>query len=294
MPLFFVVSGYVYNEAKYSQYSFKQYLLKRAKDYLIPFYAFAFINLVLVVLWNALLLHSPLSTSKIWSYICGILYCYSDMLHMPNCTPIWFLMSLFFAGILLWLALKRLQNRAWIAALCSMAAGYMLSLLTDFPFPLKLDTIFMAMFFMYVGYLMRQREILNFPVCTALIGLFSVVLGAHNPVGMNENEFGNLLIFLPTSLLSVYSLMQICSKTVISQSKILQLLGRHSILIVGFNYFLRDLAVEIYYLIPVVKHYPITWFPSFVITLVLAILFVWVWDILQKKLPHSKNIWLNN
>lgn len=289
MPLFFVVSGYVYNETRYSQYSIKDYLMKRAKDYLVPYYVFAFINLGLVIVWNTLLLHETIAASKIWSYVCGILYCYSDMLHMPNCTPIWFLMSLFFASILFWFVLKRQRERAWVAALCSMAVGYTHSLLTDIPLPLKLDTIFMAMFFMYVGHLMKQKEALKYPVYLAAVGLVGVIFGAHNPVEMNVNEYGNLLLFLPASLLSVYSIILLCNKSVISRSKILRLLGRHSILIVGFNYFLRDVAVEIYYLIPVVKQYPITWFPSFLITLVLALLLVWFWDLLQKKRSYLKN-----
>ncbi len=289
MPLFFVVSGYVYNETKYNQYSIKDYLLKRTKDYLIPYYVFAFINLGLVIAWNTLLLHTSISAGKIWSYFCGILYCYSDMLHMPNCTPIWFLMSLFFASILFWLALKRLKNRVWVAALSSMAVGYTLSLVVDVPMPLKLDTVFMAMFFMYIGHLMKQQETLKFPIYTAVVGMvMGGIVGVHNPVGMNENEYGNLLLFLSSSLLSIYSIMLLCCKSFISHSRILRLLGRHSILIVGFNYFLRDAAVELYYLIPVVKRYPVTWFSSFTITLLLAILLVWFWDVLQKKLSYLK------
>ena len=126
-----------------------------------------------------MLLHGGISIAQILHYIYGILYCRSDMRNMPNCTPIWFLMSLFFTSILYWAVEKRLRNRTWIAALCSMGIGYALSILTDFSLPLKLDTIFTAMFFMWVGHQLRQIEIMAHPLQASLIGYAGILLEAR-------------------------------------------------------------------------------------------------------------------
>lgn len=290
MPLFFVLSGYVYHHARYSGETLGAYIKKRAKNYLLPYYLFAFINLVLVIMWRTLLMDQSVTARQIGSYLAGILYCRSDMVHMPNCTPIWFLMSLFFASILLRELLNRLEERSRIGALVCMALGYALSLLTDVPFPLKLDTVFMAVFFMYIGYRLRQTDALNAPLPAAAIGLAGMLAGYFNPVAMNENEYGDLLLLLFSSLTVSWSLLLLCAKTRLGNARILGLLGRHSILIVGFNYFLRDVAVEVYYLIPIVKNTPIAWFSSFLITLVLALLLVWAWDLLQRKKGNRNTV----
>ena len=290
MPLFFVVSGFLYNEARYGAYTLKAYVKKKAKDYLIPYYLFAFVNLGLLIAWNELLLGNSMPLSQVLHYIGGILYCYSDMMHMPNCTPIWFLMSLFFTSILFRWILQRLRDRAWIGFTISMLMGFLMSHFTDERIPLKIDTAFMAAFFMYVGFWMRKKEILNAPLWTSMVGLIGLTFGSQNLVGMNENNYGNLLVFLPASLCTIYSIMRICCCRFFCRNTIIQLLGKHSLLIVGFNYFLRDLAVEVYYLIPVVKHYTITWQASFLVTLVLSVIMVWLWDLFQKAYRKPKPI----
>jgi fucose 4-O-acetylase-like acetyltransferase len=289
MPLFFVVSGFLYNEEKYSTYTLKATVLKSAKDYLIPYYVFAFINLFLVIVWSFVILHSPISLTQIGHYVIGIILCLSDMLHMPNCTPIWFLMSLFFTRILFGLFIKNLPKHSIWIALISIGIGLFFSFLFVDRVPLKLDTIFMAMFFMYVGYWFRKLNLLHYPLIISIIGIFGVLLGSFNKVGMNENEYGNVFIFLFSSISVSYSLMLVCKKTIISKVKILSLLGKHSLIIVGFNYFLRDFAVEIYYLVPIVKNIRITWFPSFMVTLVFAIITVWLWDRFKKCIVPNKS-----
>ena len=235
MPLFFVISGFLYNITYHNASPTIAYIKKRAKNYLLPYYLFAFINLGLLIVWNRFLLHKNTDFAQIIHYVNGILCCYSDMLHMPNCTPIWFLMSLFFASILFRWMLRSFRKHTWIAFVGSMLIGYTLSFLTDQRVPLKLDTVFMAVFFMFVGFWIRQKDLLKAPLWICVIGLPGLVLGSWNPVGMNENSYGNLLVFLPASLSVIYSLMLICSQGFLCRSTILRRLGKHSLLIVGFN-----------------------------------------------------------
>ncbi len=287
MPLFFIISGYVYNQDKYNNFKFSQIASDRAKRYLVPFYVFAGINLVLTLAFNLVFRHIPITLSAIKTYILGTLYCYANIEHMPNCSPIWFFMTLFIGGIIFWAIMKFSHKTRPIWAVLLLAISYILYLFVDFRLPLNLAPTGAAVFFMYVGYLTKRYNLLKHHTLILLfiVGLVASYFNKTN-VGMNENIYGNLFLFLIAAIclsLSILLLCKLFAEFSNPINKFLKWLGSNTVLIVAFNYFMRDFSTEIYYLIPIVRNYTIHWTVSFALTLLGCLIVILLWNYIKPK-----------
>lgn len=283
MPLFFVIAGYTYNKARNDQLGFRLFAKKKARQLLGPYVLFAFIILLLQIIWRSLLLKEVITFDYVKKNMVGIVLCYSSMNYMPNCSPIWFLLCLFLADLLFFWQIKLGKNGSWIAATVCMVVAYAFSKMPhDYnTFPWKFPVFLMASFFMYVGYMLRQFvdnhcvNKLSLPAI-AVVALFTslvIEVATGNSVGMNENNYGQLLVFLLTSIPISCAIILLCrSATFLSRIKPLIWVGRNTLYVVGFNYFCRDLATEIYYLIPGLRRHKISFIPLFLLTFGLSIL----------------------
>lgn len=266
MPLFFIVSGYIYDPEKNGKYTFKQFLIKKTKAYLVPYYAFAGINLFLTIVWHIVVLRSPLEFKRIGIYIIGTLYCFADKTHMPNCSPIWFLMCLYIASLFFWMIMKYCEKKAGLLSFGLMIAAYCLSLMIHVRLPFNILSVCVGVFFMYVGRCLKEFKVVEHKSMGCLVILGIIAAFANDLVGMNESTYGNLVWFLMASLTLSITLMVICKERFVSQNRIFNWLGQNTMVFIAFNYFMRDFTTEVYYLIPGVKNYPIHWSISFIMT----------------------------
>lgn len=288
MPLFFVIAGYTFSKEKNHQLGFIRFTKRKAKSLLAPYYVFAGLNLLFQILWKLFVGKEAVTLSYITQNLRGIFFCYSSMEYMPNCSPIWFLLCLFIANLLFFLLLK--MNRV-VSAAVAVACMLICSYLSTIPhnatsFPWKYPVFLMAVFLMYAGYCFRavldryysvfnNRFIIGSII--TLVLSFAIVLLTGNSVGMNENEYGNVVVFLFTAVPISCSIIALCkSCSILSRRNSLLWLGRNTIYIVGFNYLCREAANEIYYLIPLLRTHKISFIPLFILTMVLCLLFTWI------------------
>lgn len=274
MPLFFIISGITYNKEKYSDYSLIAFLSKKAKLYLVPYMGFSAINLFLVYLWNLVFNHSTLQAKEIKNYINGIFFCHADIQHMPNCTPIWFLLCLFWASIFFYLIHKLASKYAIFIAIFSSLIGYVLTYF-NIELPWCLTIVFMAFFFMQIGFSMKTFIINhNFKYSDfifLLLGLPCALINGSVSIG---NVYNNLILYLLAAIFISFFTIFICKAIPPQIGICLSWLGKNTIPIVGFNYFLRDLTTEIYYLFPIIRERPITWYVSFILTTISCVLLI--------------------
>lgn len=114
MPFFFLLSGFLFDAEKYARMRFWPYCKKRFASYVIPYFIYAFCNLLINipielrqgVVGKALLT----STAK---HIFWIFYAIGDKAKTPNCTPLWFLPCLFLCCLLFY-GLYRGKLLAWL------------------------------------------------------------------------------------------------------------------------------------------------------------------------------------
>ncbi len=293
MPLFFIISGYVYKPEKYNEFGFKKILLNKAKRYLIPFYIFAAINLVLTLGFDLIFKHTVPTLSTIKTYVLGTLYCYADMRYMPNCSPIWFLMTLFIGGVIFWALMKYFNKSRPILAVSLLGISYLLYLFVDFRLPLNLAPTGAAVFLMYIGYLIKRFDVLKHKslLLLGIVGFIASCLNKTN-VGMNENTYGNLVLFSIAAICLSVFLLLICKSAANFNNPVnrfLKWLGSNTLPIMAFNYFMRSFSTEFYYLIPVVRNYPIHWTVSFLLTMAGCIVLIPIYNFIKSrfKKPNS-------
>lgn len=255
--------------------SARKSIYKKFKDYIIPYISFSFINLLLQILWKTLFLKETVELYYIFHNVKGILLCYSNKDNMPNCSPLWFLVSLFIASVLFFVIIKFAKRFVpYIITLC-VVISYLLYLFANYSYPWKFSTTLMAVSFIYVGYILRRLLLVDkfcslrlAPLLIPLIGALGIIASLINGdvVGMNENTYGNLLLFFTSAILLSFVLISICKIVKCINNTFLLWLGKNTMITIGFNYFLQDLVTEIYYFIPVVKRFKIHWVVMFIMT----------------------------
>ncbi len=281
MPLFFLLSGLTYRYDP--KISFRAYVGKLAKTYLLPFITLALINLVIQSLWLSYL--GQLDLYTIGKYLMGTLYCYATMEWMPNCSPLWFLCAIFLSKLLLFLFYRLYRsNKLWITlavVLCGTIAW--LADCLSFPrLPWNLFPAMMGCVFLWVGHLLREDKTFlqqgwsKLTLAPMLIALLISPWIAKNVPGMNQNFYDNVLLFLISGF--GFSFLLIPLAILLRKVAFLsRFLGRNTLILMGFNYFARTFAVEFYYLIPVVRNYTIRPMIAFVLTLLLLCSITWIY-----------------
>ena len=288
MPLFFIISGMVYNEKSNSELSLKKFIKNKAKSYLIPYFFYAGLNLILELLMSYFLYHETITVYSIVEYIKGILYCYADIQHMPNCSPLWFLICLFISSIIFRCVIKYLSKYFIIVAAVFCIISYLLSIFVEIRLPWNLSTSFMAVAFMLLGFILKtfEKKIIIL-ICLFIPGIGAALFNGAN-VGMNENTYGNLLLFLLAAISISYFVIYLCKRFDMCKPGFLSWLGRNTLPVIGLNYFLRDFTTEIYYFIPVVNQYKIHWTISFVMTLVSCVCLILIKNYIKTKIHNLR------
>lgn len=289
MPMFFVLSGYVYNTKKYMNYSPQNYLRLVAKRYLYYYCFFVIINIILEIVWkfNQIGSISELGANLV-KWILASLYCYPYMDYMPNCSPIWFLLCLFWAEMIVWGIYRYLNSKTW----CFVFAIFISSILSytiDFQLPLEIAPAFMASAYMFLGIKIREYGIIDWILKKKIILVFILMIGGiaaamNVDVTMAANDYGNVFLFLLSSCCLSVSI--ICSCVILSnmfECRLLSFLGQNTVILIGLNYFLRNLSIEIYYIVPYLKNIQITWKWNFAFTVMLSLLVCMLWS-KRKKL----------
>lgn len=280
MPLFFIISGFLFNTDKYKNMAFGKFCKREFVKYIIPYFVFALINLVLCILfdlysggWNTAVIIEDLI-----KYVPGILYCYADIDHMPNCSPIWFLMCLFFSRIVYFLIKKYLKKYGNLICLFFPVISYILSAFIPFILPFRIATVPCSVAFMAFGNIIKNHKILDksklWYSCVAIPGLIISCFNIDD-VGLSEATYSKplyFIMFLFTSVLLSYSIILIVSRATFLQNRFFVFLGKNSITAIGYNYFLRTFTSELYFFIPFISNIPMNWVTSFVLTTVFTAL----------------------
>ena len=295
MPLFFLLSGLTH---KYdSKIPLAQYVRKQAKTYLLPYFTLSLINLILQCLWLVYL--GDFSPQILGRYLLGIVYCYANTDWMPNCSPLWFLCAIFLVKFLHFLLHRLFRGKKFIIAFL-VVLGAIIAVLSDvlnFPrLPWNLLPALMGSLFFWVGTLLRGSANFlqkGYNKYTLLAIIPAIVLSpwiAKNVPGMNENFYDNALLFLISGF--GYSFLLIYLSALLKKFSFLHsFLGRNTIVIMGFNYFARTVAIEGYYMIPYLRNYTIPAHATLLLTcgILLCILLVYTRFIpkIRRKTTHG-------
>ncbi|MEK8132162.1 acyltransferase family protein [Paenibacillus filicis] len=238
MPLFFVLSGYLFNVTKYYA-GFGQWLKTRVISLLLPYFTACF---VFYALWYVREQIGESGGIRPDSLFMGIFIGNGDALTFN--TPLWFLVCLFGAELIFLCGWKLVFNRGLMAQaglfFLLALAGYGVSSLIHLPW--SLDVALVAQVFMFVGYKLKEAGLFRsyrfpLPLLTVFAILFGLGLLNDEMIDMNHRKYGNILLFLAGGLAGSFLLMQLVYwiKGWTWVRRIFSALGKESLVILVFH-----------------------------------------------------------
>lgn len=270
MPLFFFLSGFLWSDNIVDKCNFKEYLKKKVNSLLKPYLK---ISLLCLFVWGVAT--PPIQESftirqyllDFLKYSIGICYSIGNMNWMPNCSPIWFLTSLFCADLMFYIIRKFKLNIIWIILL--ICFGY----ITTIPdhMPLNSGSALIGTVFMWISFELKRRKAFEkryILIVLIAILLFDTFIFGIPSVNMDENKYNNYPLFIINAtcicLFLMMSIKLIFEKTKPTHNvmKIITFIVSNAIFIFGYNYSVNTIISHLSFL------YGGVWYINFVLSCV--------------------------
>ncbi len=249
MPLFFFISGYLFNTKKYKDIPFIKFLKKNFLILIVPYFLIAIVTYIYWIIFEeSFFVHSFKRT------IFGIIYTLGYPDYIFYNAPLWFLPCLFFTR-LLFFSIKKyillLKHQLILLTLCFLF-GLFLSNSESFFFlpkgrlPWGMDTALVAISFYSLGNFTKQLKITQFfqhlpkkyislPILFTIIIYLTLFLFfiSRTAVDMNTNAYHKELFFFAIAILNIYAFILL--GIWIKRNKILDYFAQNSLAIMGFH-----------------------------------------------------------
>lgn len=280
MPLFFIISGYLFNASKWLDSAAGSkiggginLLFSRCKKYLKPYFIYSMANLIInipIEIYSGITGRDLLNSTL--KHIFWILYSAGSYKKVPNCTPLWFLPCIFLSTIILWAFLK-VSSKYFQILICILiiCVEQLLSIHDFFQLPWHLDIAFLGMLYMYIGYVINKYDLLDFIKKPAYIIILiitgSICVMLNSTVDINPRRLGNIVLLIIGStciscfLLSIFRLLSV-------NNHVLLLLGNNTIIIMAFNYALNSYMQLLYERLSIASIIPLNWFLQSIIGII--------------------------
>ncbi len=254
IPLFFWISGYLFNVKKHP--NFRTFLRRRFRTLMVPYFIFASLSFAfwfLVV--RSLSVRGNVLSIDPWQPFAGIFYGVgSGPWHHPLDIALWFLPCLFITDIYFWFINMRLGSpKARIAALCLFCfTGLLFSRVLPFRLPWSADVALCAVIFYTAGYYTgRNDSFLSHvtlrwkSVAIILLGALNILLAlANGKADMNYNFYGNPFFFFGAAFSGILFWYLIIRET--REFRFISYLGKNTIILIGMagisSFVLRGLS----------------------------------------------------
>lgn len=243
MPLFFVLSGFLFSRQKWSERGFGKFAAARFRNYIIPYFLWCAIcfalNLPLFYI-NYRQSNYLLAAIKNLGWIATSIRV--DGVFVPqNCTALWFLTCLFLSQLAFYLLVncKPLLQCVWVAVF--IAISYVMNYFKTPVLPWHLDVALIGSVFMLIGYYIREKCLLDriqtIIVPVLMIMAASVIIMWNDKIDMYFRQYGkDLLIFIIQASLMCCALMWICrSMHTLYLKNLFCIFGRYSIIVMALN-----------------------------------------------------------
>ncbi len=240
MPLFFFISGLLYNQKKYATTFF--FLKNKIRTLLLPYASFYILS---YFYWLFVEKTLRQGTDVYFTVpIIGFFYGTDFALYMYPNGALWFLTCLFTTELLLFFILKFIRSNKLRLAMfifCGLI-GYFLSIKNYPPLPLSANTSFIAIVFVGVGFLSKDffipriMQISKNRCLLISLFIFTVVYllaPINGQIDMDYSKYQNPVIFTILALIGILACLLLASY--INYNKILQFFGINSLIVMGLS-----------------------------------------------------------
>lgn len=194
VPLFFFISGFFFKTGKYD---LKNFVIKKTKGLLIPYFLWAVIYEIIALFFN----------KQNWS---GIIW--NNTVLVPIGGALWFLTALFFVEIIGFLILGFRKNSVRIL-LSLLIVSFGMFHFVHLPF--SIDAALVALGFWITGYFYNtfilaklSAKNINIFFIAILIAVNAIIIIFSPNVNMKNCVFGNVFLFWFNSLLAILIFLQ--------------------------------------------------------------------------------------
>lgn len=243
IPLFFFLSGYVFNPNK----KFPEFLISKTKSLLLPYLTLG-IPLILINLY--------------WGY--NLFSILKSFFIQERMFPLWFLTSLFLQLLTAYFILNKIKSVTWQALTTGILAilGLMLWRLGIKAIPWNYDISLVTLPFFYLGYYLRKKEsfqkIMSKEHFSTFLFLFFILnisgfIVLQNTccptVDLFDSKFGFEPITYPTALFGILGIVVFSNRFIIRS---IQYIGKNTLVFFAWQ---QDIALII--VGSVLKHFSI-------------------------------------
>lgn len=243
MPLFFIISGFLWNTEKYASMPFSSFIKAKFTAYIIPYLKIASVCLIIFGIIIPLITRVEYDevATKLIKYLFGILvYSRGTVEWLPQCSPLWFLTCLFFAEVLFFMIMK--LNLPLFGVLISGIVGFFMSQIGKY-FPWNIDNAFTCLPYLYIGILFKKYWTYIAKVKYLTIAIpFAIVFFFFGEKGtdFDGNQFNNVALVYLESAIICYAMFVgvnvIQPGLFFGGGKFFSLIGRNTLLLMGYNY----------------------------------------------------------
>jgi acyltransferase len=276
MPLFFFISGFLFDFGKYAE-SAANFVRGRFRSLIVPYFCFAVITCLFYFLLD--MAFQP-GVTNIEFFENSILHGTSHILvafgpAVSYNPPLWFLTCLFVTELLFYGLTKKYYREPkklvfWLAI--SGVIGYLYSVYVPFRIPWNVDVALAAIVFYGAGNLFRKlteqekesgasfslkldsgliekfsRVEKYLPVIATLLSLlylgYLLKFPTDAKVNMNVLQYGSFFSFYLLAFAGIFSFVYLFKK--IGSSKILEYFGRNSLTILALHFPLKDILTKL-------------------------------------------------
>ena len=241
MPVFFLLSGYLYNPERFA--TFGDFIKRKFKGLIVPYLIFGILTYLYWLLAESRFRGTDLS---VWEQLLGLFYGsrYENFLEFNG--PLWFIPCLFSMGVIFFFIEKLKRPLAiFIACVGVFTFGYFSKDLCPW-LPFGICAASIGMIFYGIGYLFRSQmpkiESLKRWISThKLIVVFCVIALVaaqvftipYSEANLARLETGNPLVYVGLACLGIFVYWLVSA--LIGKSKLLEWLGLNSLVIFALH-----------------------------------------------------------
>lgn len=291
MPLFFILSGYLFRKTSESTFAFIKH---KWRLYIKPYIILAVLNYAICLFDKYL----EMGICEKWKglalrYLIGLAYSRGTWYWMPNCSPIWFLTAIFAATVLFaWIMKTSKVQQYVLIGLCVLLAWIFCSI-DLIKLPWNMDSAIWGVPFMYFGYVLKDCQIMEraashkgsstlLAVCLFGIGGVAGYINPVDYVSMDSVICGNVFLCYGSALCISTGLLLVVYLW-IPKCKVLECYGRNTIVILGFNYVVNTLVYDIWNVMFQERTVPGEWLIQCFVQIVLLGLLAYAYQQMKRR-----------
>jgi len=204
MPMFFWISGYLFQHKTKEEMSFFDLLRKKAKSLLLPYLVFGLAHYIFYVIVK----HGNTDLSP-------LIHLFSiNTTDLPICGALWFLTALFFTDIIFYLIDRYISKEIMVMMIVGIIAvfGNVAAVVLPFTLPFALGVSFVGVGLYYLGFLFKKYHanqyihyLMNLSWIPNIIlsVITAILIFANGYINMREGTYANLPLFWINAILAI-------------------------------------------------------------------------------------------